>query len=488
MARNYLQYQSLVEPPTQGTNNPALVVWRPKYPDHKLTRPELLAAIYAGSAFFIDIYTAAVSLDKGPAGGSGALFPGGTRQYLAKARPFDAALTPVTTTIEWVAASPDPLRRIWRPEGGAAWTPQHNPAEGSALDWTPKAPEWIAARPRTTEYPSFVLPQREQTIARAWAPIYPDQVLRPTIPTAFHQALASNTAPEQTISSAAWKTTYPDRVDRKTLPTAAIPSFQWGGSPSMFPVTEGWRPIYPDRLRPPTLAWHQAYAANIDPITAVVVVTYTTPSYPDLLPRILRTPASGSVDAPLVGAASPIVPGAYPDWLLRTTPVQLGGAVGSLKPEVTIPKAWDAVYPSWIARTTLLTADQQAFAQNLPPIVATPTYATPVYPDWIARRPQTWPGGGVFAPQPEVTAPKVWDAVYPNWIARSVLPTVDQQAIALISPSYFPVPPNAWEGVWPDFISRQIFPAAQQSTYTANVFPITGGAIIVYKFIVIVGD
>ncbi len=459
MPRNYLQYQSYVEPPPAGTSNPALAFWRPKYPDHKLTRPELLAAIQAGSSFFVELVPAAVSADQGVSGGGGALFPGRIIQYLAGARPFDAALTPTTTTIEWVATPPDPLRRVWRPEGGVSWTPQHSAAEGSALDWTPKAPDWIAARPRSTEFPHFVLPQREQKLPAPWKAIYPDLIARLVMPTAFQAAFASHEAPEQTIASAAWKPTYPDAIDRKVLAAANQPAFQWGGSPSAFPVREGWRPIFPDRFPAPTLAWQQPYAANIDPLPAVVALTYSTPTYPDLLPRILRTPATG--------------------------------AVGSLQPEVTIPNAWSALYPDWIAAAKRIpAATQQAYTANITPEQTIARAWGPVYPDAIDRRVLSTAAQPFLARslQPEVTSPNAWSTVYPDWVARRTLPSAAHQTLALISPSYFPVPPLGWAGTYPSAVDRLRFPAASQLSYTANVIPITGGSVIVYKFIVIVGD
>lgn len=361
----YVAYTGPVETPPPPAA-PALS-WHPTYPDAIAPRDRPAPSLYPAYAPFLD----RVEPKTGHGlGGSGILRAGSVRQYQSIAAPL---FTGVVTTVEWVAASPDPIWLPWRPYTGLTWTPQHSDAEGSALDWTARYPDTIdrltfpaAAQPFLftgatsstipsddlrwqSVYPDFIPPppglraDLQQPLAYwpfplltpidrifAWA-IYPDRLdpllgLQP----AAQQAFA---LPPFVPQDLRWTARYPDLIDRQQFQAAAQQAF-----------TIGQQDVFTD------LRWQGQYPAQIDR---------------QIFPAALQSAfTTGQIDAPAAFTDLRWAP-SYPDQLWATRLPTAAMPSLSLepfpRPPVDLLSAW-AFYPDFIVRVTLPTAAIPSFA------------------------------------------------------------------------------------------------------------------------------
>lgn len=182
--------------------------------------------------------------------------------YHAEPFPRPAAVT----TVEWLPAYPDFLRRPWAPEGGET-EPRYLPI--TDLRWQGDYPAWIARQAvRAADQQAVFAPRYLPIADLRWAPTFPDWHARRLMLAAHQRAVAD--VRYYPVDDLRWLGSFTERVVR----LVAAP---WLGSSAFWPYpianpeapTLSWHPDYPGLIwvgRLPIAAYPFGGRQNLDPI------------------------------------------------------------------------------------------------------------------------------------------------------------------------------------------------------------------------------
>ena len=282
-------------------------------------------------------------------------------QYQALAEPPQGL--PGVPVLSWAPVCPDQTPRTL-PRAAAlllvacVLVPQHEAAEGSALDWTPRYPDAIH---RLTVHPSRTP--------------FSDQASSPqTLPPIF------------AASQIDWLPSYPDWIARRTIAACQIPFTARRPNPVALPPPADvpWFPLYPDTIDAPRQpAWQ--LPQHIAPAPVMVTLPKKAllewlPRFPDQIRRPgLRTAAQLAYSGPPLASYDFTWLPRYPDTIRRArvlTALQTAFVTGEIRPKAPPLQIWDPIYPGQIPRRRVHASQQQALAYALGPTLP-PAYPPP---------------------------------------------------------------------------------------------------------------
>jgi hypothetical protein len=412
--------------------------WQARYPDRISPLPTLAAAILAGACFF-------VNLETGP-------------------------------KIEsWTQPASQPIflpNRLPGLTAGVTWVPQHQAAEGSALDWTPNYPDFIWEAPRPPEFPALALPPPSvQPLGHAgWLPLYPDYNWPAARTSEFPAIFTGQTGSTIPYTDLRWQGWQPSQLDRLIVRAADhAPLFFYPFPYPPVTATIEWLPTYPDynrqTARVPEFAPFAPPPFSVQPLGHVGWRS----TYPDY-----NWPVARVVDFPAIftGQMGSTIPyddlrwqGTYPDQIdrlkIRAGDQPFLAFYPFPYPPVAATIEWLPIYPDYLW--------QLGHPAEFVALVAPPPSVQPLghvgwrstYPDQIDRRlasPHIWPFFWLN-PVPPVTVNllSAW-AFYPDQIDRKIVhpsrvPSVFQSGRVALPDAA--VPPLSWEGSQPDQVDRQ---------------------------------
>jgi hypothetical protein len=437
--RGSFQYQGFAEGPAPPTL-PDLS-WAPRYPERCPPRRGLAAAILAGALFFVppmSLVTPATAAPV-PAGSTTAAlaYPVDQRQFISVVAPFQAALAPPAedqTIDRWGQPPSQPIflpNRLPSLLAGPVWTPQHQDAEGSALDWAPEYPDRI-----------------DRLSVRA-----ADQL-------AFTTGQTGSTIPYTDLR---WAPVYPDRIDRKL----ALPWLPWTALDA-FPRPFFPQVVYADRVQGlPRLPIYPAFVLDPYPIPTVETATFVAAYYPDRLSRIVLPTLGGLFEPPFSVRDLGHIgwQGLYPDRIDRLS-VRAADQLAFVQPRY-LPindLRWQGTFPDRLDRLSVRAADQQAlFAPRYLPIAD--LRWSPTYPDRLWATARVVDYLAFTTGQTGSTIPYAdlrWQGTFPSQIDRRLA-----QPHLWPSLVFWPFPlPNepapvlSWHPLFPDRLDRLVLPVA----------------------------
>ena len=329
----------------------------------------------------------------------------------------------------WRPAYPDFARRRDLPialRQSLAFTPAHEATEGSALDWTPRYPDWfqILARPLGgAVFPLFVATGTE--FPRVWAP---DLLRRPATPVPTEFAWSTFTpsvapaTPEQPWIQPEWPV-------QPTRSTWAIPFSVW--VPQHSPA-EGsaldWAPDYPDRF----IVRRSPLGVATVPLVVATGLEFPRVWAPDILIRAQRPTISEFAWSTFTPSATPSQP-----WIEPAVPARpiarppLAESPWSFAPSA-IPHPW--IEPALLARRSASVMPPELAWSRFTPPVPDQFWVNPPDPTRRIARPTTtefaWHTQTPVAPVPDLplTSP-----AFPVW-SKQWHPSIQIESRGPIAP------------------------------------------------------
>ena len=340
------------------------------------------------------------------------------------------------------------------------WVPEHQAAEGSALDWTPRYPDWLPF-PRLLEGATVLdpFPRPAAVTTVEWLPIYPDTLAHLPVPVG---GLVEPASSARDLGHVGWLPWYPDAIDRRSV---RVSDQRAAFVPDFLPLADlRWRAVYPDAIDR-LLVQAADQRAFFDPRFLPLADLRWAPIYPDFarglifpaaLQQALATGQTGST-IPFTDLRWASVWPDHPDrreaapWLWPFLSLELG-------PVIPITDLrWQAIYPDRVlGLPRLLEFPALAFDPFPRPAVVATVEWLPVYPDWLAHLPV--PPSGVTEPpsSPRDLGHLGWRPEYPDQFLVAARLSEYPAVFTGQTGSTIPITDLRWQAQFADRIDRLV--------------------------------